>query len=93
MCNRLFLLTLLISLLIGVSSFAEPVGIFEDAVNVGDDPGIGSTLYEGYVWKGDLLTEQYLITASGHDVWDNADDFHFAYNTVSGDVRVSANFE
>ena len=93
MCKKLFLLTLLISLLIGVSSFAEPVGIFEDAVNVGDDPGIGSTLYEGYVWKGDLLTEQYLITASGHDVWDNADDFHFAYNTVSGDVRVSANFE
>jgi hypothetical protein len=29
----------------------------------------------------------------GHDVWDNADDFHYAYNTVSGDVRVSANFE
>jgi len=93
MCKKLFLLTLLISLLIGVSSFAEPVGIFEDAVNVGDDPGIGSTLYEGYVWKGDLLTEQYLITASGHDVWDNADDFHFAYNTVSGDIRVSASFE
>jgi hypothetical protein len=93
MCKRLFLLTLLISLLVGVSSFAEPVGIFEDTVNVGDDPGIGSTVYEGYVWKGDVLSEQYLITASGHDIWDNADDFHFAYNTVSGDVRVSANFE
>jgi hypothetical protein len=93
MCKRLFLLTLLISLLVGVSSFAAPVGIFEDAVNVGDDPGIGSTVYEGYVWKSDVLSEQYLITASGHDVWDNADDFHYAYNTVSGDVRVSANFE
>jgi hypothetical protein len=93
MCKRLFLLTLLVSLLVGVSSFAAPVGIFEDAVDVGDDPGIGSTLYEGYVWKGDVLSEQYLITASGHDVWDNSDDFHYAYNTVSGDVRVSANFE
>jgi len=93
MCKRLFLLTLLISLLIGVSSSADPVGIFEDAVDVGDDPGIGSTLYEGYVWKGDVLSEQYLITASGHDVWDNADDFHYAYSTVSGDVRVSAEFE
>jgi len=93
MCKRLFLLTLLVSLLVGVSSFAAPVGIFEDAVDVGDDPGIGSTVYEGYVWKGDVLSEQYLITASGHDIWDNSDDFHFAYNTVSGDVRVSANFE
>jgi len=86
MCKRLFLLTLLILLLIGVSSSADPVGIFEDAVNIGDDPGVGSTLY-------DAAADEYLITASGHDVWDNADDFHFAYNTVSGDVRVSANFE
>ncbi|MHC4322685.1 MAG: TolB family protein, partial [Planctomycetota bacterium] len=72
MCKRLFILTLLISLLIGVSSYADPVGIFEDAVNIGDDPGIGSTLY-------DAATDEYLITASGHDVWDNADDFHYAY--------------
>jgi len=85
MCKRLFL-TLLILLLIGVSSSAEPVGIFEDAVNIGDDPGIGTTLY-------DAAADEYFITASGHDVWDNADDFHYAYNTVSGDVRVSANFD
>jgi hypothetical protein len=93
MYQRLFLLTLLISLLIGVSSLAEPVGVFENNKDIGDDPGIGSTLYEGYVMKDDVLSEQYLITASGHDVWDNADDFHYSYNTVSGDVRVSANFE
>lgn len=86
MCKKLFLLTLLISLLTGVSSFADPVGIFEDAVNIGDDPGIGSTLY-------DADTDVYLITASGHDVWDSADDFHYAYNTVNGDVRLSADFE
>jgi len=86
MCKKLFLLTLLISLLTVVSSFAEPVGIFEDTVNIGDDPGIGTTLY-------DAAADEYFITASGHDVWDNADDFHFAYNTVNGDVRVSASFE
>jgi len=86
MCKRLFLLTLLISLLTGVSSFADPVGIFEDAVTIGDDPGVGSTLY-------DAAADEYFITASGHDVWDGADDFHFAYNTVDGDVRISASFE
>ena len=86
MCKRLFLLTLLISLLTGVSSSADPVGIFEDAVNIGDDPGVGSTLY-------DAAADEYLITASGHDVWDGADDFHYAYNTVDGDVRLSASFD
>ena len=86
MCKRLFLLTLLISLLTGVSSLADPVGIFEDAVNIGDDPGVGSTLY-------DAAADEYLITASGHDVWDGADDFHYAYNTVSGDVRLSGSFD
>ena len=92
MYKRLFLLAPLIALLIGVSSFADPVGIFEDARDVGAPAGIGSTLYEGFVWKGDVLTEQYLITGGGHDIWDNSDDFHFAYNTVSGDVRLSASF-
>jgi hypothetical protein len=92
MYKRLFVLTPLIALLIGVSSFAEPVGIFENAQDVGAPPGIGSTIYEGFVWKGDALTEQYLITAGGHDIWDASDDFHYAYNTVTGDIRVSANF-
>jgi hypothetical protein len=41
----------------------------------------------------DAAADEYLITASGHDVWDNADDFHYAYNTVSGDVRLSASFD
>lgn len=86
MCKRLFLLTLLISLLTGVSSYADPVGIFEDATDVGSPSGIGSTLY-------DAAADQYLLTGGGHDVWDNSDDFHFAYNKVSGDIRISANFE
>ena len=85
MCKKLFLLTLLISLLIGAQSFAEPVGIFEDAVDI-DTAGIGSTLY-------DAAADEYLITAGGSDVWGNSDQFHYAYNTVNGDIRVSANFE
>lgn len=92
MYKRLFVLVPVIALVLGVSSFAEPVGVFENTQDVGAPPGIGSTIYEGFVWKGDVLTEQYLITAGGHDIWDNSDDFHYAYNTVTGDVRVSANF-
>jgi hypothetical protein len=92
MCKKLFLLTLLISLVTGVSSSADPVGIFENATDI-DSAGIGSTLYEGYVWNGDVLSEQYFITAGGGDVWGNSDQFHFAYNTISGDVRISASFD
>jgi hypothetical protein len=92
MYKRLFLSTALIALLIGVSSFADPVGVFENAQDVGNPVAIGSAVYEGYVWKGDVLTEQYLITAGGHDIWDDSDDFQYAYNTVSGDIRLSASF-
>jgi hypothetical protein len=70
-----------------------PVGIFEYTQDIGAPSGIGRTTYEGYVWKSDKLSEQYLLMGGGHDVWDNSDDFHYAYNKVSGDVRVSANFE
>jgi hypothetical protein len=86
MCKRLFLLTLLISLLLGVSSYADPVGIFEDATDVGGPAGIGSTLY-------DPVADQYLVTGGGADIWGNSDQFQFAYNTVSGDVRLSASFD
>jgi len=70
-----------------------PVGIFEYTQDIGNPSGIGRTTYEGYVWKDDQLSEQYLLMGGGHDIWDNSDDFHFAYNKVSGDVRISANFE
>lgn len=86
MCKRLFLLTLLISLLLGVSSYADPVGIFGDATDVGGPAGIGSTLY-------DPIADQYLITGGGADIWGNSDQFQFAYNMINGDIRISANFE
>ena len=84
MCKKLFLLTLLISLLIGVPAIAEPVGIFENVVDI-DCAGIGSTQY-------DAAADEYFITAGGADVWGNSDQFRYAYNTVSGDIRVSASF-
>lgn len=93
MCKRLFLLTF-ISLLIATPSFAS-VGIFEKTEDVGAVAGIGSTVYENYVFRVDdmLITEQYLITGGGADVWGSKDEFHFAYNTLSGDLRLSFGYE
>jgi hypothetical protein len=67
-----------------------PVGIFEFTQDIGGPAGIGRTTYEGYVWKDDKLTEQYLMMGGGADIWGNADQFHFAFNKVSGDIRLSA---
>ena len=70
-----------------------PVGIFEYTQDIGGPAGVGRTTYEGYVWKDDMLTEQYLIMGGGADIWGTSDQFHFAWNRVSGDVRLSASFD
>jgi hypothetical protein len=70
-----------------------PVGIFEFSRDVGDPAGIGKTVFEGYVWKDDILTQQYLIQAGGADIWGVNDQMQFAYNDLSGNFRVSAGFQ
>jgi hypothetical protein len=40
-----------------------------------------------------MLTQQYLIQGGGADIWGVNDQFQYAYNTVSGNVRISAGFE
>jgi len=92
MKSKLCLLTCLV-LLLAIPALAD-VGVFQDAKDVGGPRGIGSTVYEGYQWKDDpVLVEQYLITAGGNDIWGGWDQFHMAYRTLSGSVRVSAGFD
>lgn len=80
MCKRLFLLASFILLLVGAPSvFGAPVGIFNESEDVGAVGGIGGTRY--------IATNEYLILGGGSDIWGTADQFHFAYNQVSGNVR------
>jgi len=78
-----------------VSSFTTttPVGPFEYTQDIGGPAGIGRTTYEGYVWKNDTLSDQYRVMGGGADIAGSNDQFHFAYNRVSGNVRISASFE
>jgi len=77
MCKRLFVLVLL---LVAVPSlFGEPIGVFNFSDDVGNPGGIGGTRY--------VATNEYLILAGGSDIWGSADQFHYAYNKVSGNVR------
>ncbi len=61
----------------------EPIGIFQDHLDIGSPGAEGSATY-------DADTGTYTIEGSGHDIWDAADDFHFVYSEVSGDVNLIA---
>lgn len=66
------------------------VGIFEKTEDIPRLGNIGSTQFVGMVDKGGTLVEQYLVTGHGADIWGTQDQFHFAYRTMTGDWRVSA---
>jgi hypothetical protein len=59
---------------------AGPVGLFDDAVDIGGPPAAGSTTLDG---------ETYTLRGSGADIWDGGDQFHFAYRRVTGDFTAT----
>lgn len=79
------LLLLVVSLLFaGTPNVLASVGVFDFTADIGNTLGIGNTIQTG--------ANEYLIYASGGDIWNQADEFHYAYNQVTGNVRVSASF-
>ncbi len=60
----------------------------------GGDPGV-DPLQPGYGFA--VGNGGYLVAGGGHDIWDNADGFHFVYKEVSGPfdmrARVKADIE
>ena len=50
---------------------------------IGDETPPGSATY-------DAGTETWTLVGHGHDIWDSADDFEYAYTMVSGDCEISA---
>ena len=104
MCKRMFLLT---SFVLFVAAPGLATETFENAIDVHyindtidlypDITGsvsIGSTVFQGMVTSSDgELVDQYLITGYGKDIWGNDDEFHFAYRTMTGGVRVSCEGE
>lgn len=79
------LLLLVVSLLLaGAPNVFASVGVFDFTADIGNPLGVGQTIQTG--------ADQYLIYAGGGDIWGNADQFHYSYNQVTGNVRVSASF-
>ena len=61
----------------------QGVGIFEHHTDIGAPGAEGSATF-------DAGTSEYEVVGSGHDIWDAADDFHFALNEITGAFSIRA---
>lgn len=61
----------------------NPMGIFDDHVDVGNPRLKGNMSY-------DPVTQQYTLEGAGSNMWTNIDQFHFAYKKIKGDFIISA---
>lgn len=66
-----------------LSCEALPHGVFTDHQDVGTVLHPGSVVY-------DDAKHTYTIAGSGENMWFGADDFHFVWKKVSGDVALTA---
>src|SRR5437773_10962490 len=76
---------LLLTLLLAASALAqqETLGVFTNSDDVGAPPLKGSAEF-------DAATGQYKITGSGTDIWGKADQFHYIWREMSGNIAVTA---
>lgn len=75
------------ALVLPLVALAQPLvkgalGIFTGSTDIGTTRE-GSTVYSP-------STGEYQVTGGGADIWGTADDFHFAWVQVSGDVNLTA---
>src|SRR5256885_12810221 len=76
---------LLLTCLLAASVFAQTgkFGSFTSSDDIGAPPLKGSAEF-------DAATGQYKITGSGTDIWGKADQFHYVWKEMSGNLSVSA---
>ena len=74
----------LVSIVLGVALLSQTsIGIFEGQTDVGHVRHAGSVSY-------DRQRQEYVISGSGQNMWDERDDFHFVWKRLSGDFALRA---
>jgi TolB protein len=74
-------------LLLEISAGAQqPVGIFDDHMDIGNPKLAGSASYNE-------STQSYGLSGAGYNIWFNRDEFHFLYKKLKGDFILTADFE
>ncbi len=91
--SRRLLGLLFVSVLLPVASVVGDISVFEDSVDVHPVGESGRTEFLGYVNDDGRLVGQYLVSGGGDGIQGRADAFHYAYRTLTGDWRLSADFE
>src|SRR5579859_6418037 len=79
-------LLFLMGLLMAAGAFAQPVGIFENHLDIGNPKLHGDATY-------DETTQVYTIKGGGANIWFNRDEFQFVYKKIKGDFILTADFE
>jgi len=81
MCKKLvYLICFVLVFGLADKAGAAPPAPWQEATIGGDTPA-GSTVYTP-------TTQSIAITADGHDIWDDYDDFHYVYQPWSGDGEI-----
>jgi hypothetical protein len=92
-------------LLLGLAApkaFAFPVPYdfgptFDDTTDIGNPEGLGAVWYLGKAWYSEdgqeALQDKYFMQGGGADIWGRSDQFHYAYKTVTGDMRFYIGYE
>jgi TolB protein len=60
----------------------NPVGIFENHIDIGPVINKGSAIY-------DNVSKIYTLTGSGENIWFKKDELHFAYKKIKGDFMLT----
>jgi TolB protein len=63
----------------------SPVGVFHDHADIGNPARAGVTTY-------DAASKAYTIKGAGGNIWFSKDEFQFAWQKLSGDFILTANF-
>lgn len=66
-------------------SQSSKIGIFDGSMDIGNCLLKGSTIYNS-------TSQEYTITASGADIWDKKDAFHFLWKKMKGDFILQFDF-
>jgi len=82
----LILATMAFSALAAASPNGGPLGDFTAHRDIGDPKHAGYATYNG-------VSQVYMLTAGGVNIWAKRDEFHFAYRPMKGDFIVQAQVE
>lgn len=82
-----YILLPLLTLFFAIEVSAQnPVGVFDDHLDIGNPKIRGSANY-------DAANQSYDIAGGGSNIWFNRDEFHFLYKKIKGDFLLTADFE